>query len=1179
MHKLSVNRASTAASAPICTPPPAAEDVKKLKNRMASLEAESAVTSARTSRFSGGSDINNSLDGAGGAGGTNIYLGGGAGTAGAGTAIAGAGTAGGWGGGGAGTAVGTGSDAQVGVGVGVGAGTAGGAGGAGGATGAGTSGVAVIGGGGAAGGATGAAGGAGGAGGAGAGTGAGNTIIYFGGGGGAGSSGGVGTGTSTDTRYTETSSGTKYTSSGSTSYSGTSGASGGAGTSFTWSGGQLDAATLQMVIQQNLRSELQSQAFRAYLASASVGGERGLPGPKGDAGLKGEMGYPGSPGPMGHAGPEGPKGQKGTMVLTYCICDQVRRDQRGHPVSGAVRAHKVPEESLGHKVLERKETKELLVSLGVLGLWARSDQKVWQALLATMDLQDNQVCKGSADNKDCQGLKVTEAFLDSKVLKVTRAIRVRGGCQVMLVYPGRLGRQERWGPKDQWVFLELMEQKAQEGTQAKLDPQGYEARPVLQEMPACQVNQDCKDHQGSQGIQDNLELKENPVHQEESLMQLVLVLLGSQDPQALQAPLALLAPQDYQVQLAQLVFLAKLVLKVTGAIKGSEACQLEPVKPSVQVEPKTNTLQVESLEQWDPQDHPGPRDNQDVQEIQDKVHLVLLVSLVSLVMVDQGQKETEENQALLPAQVQHTTLDHQAPQAPRDHREPKAILEFLVFPAHPEAQCLSLLVLPVLLDLRDHLYITDYMSRSSQFAVQGPPGPPGPPGAPGSYSGSLEDLSTRIIAYLQRSGSSVRIGLPGPPGPPGPSGPGTLSVSALIALLQRDDVRRYVIGPPGPQGPPGPSGAAVDGSFGGYSLEQISTYVIKIITERGLGRGPPGPPGPAGPPGPGSSGFTTATIDYSALMRNSEFRSWMNSALQHSNSGPPGSPGAPGLPGPPGPQGPPGVSTSTVYGSGGRSYSFEDIQRYIQTSRVQGAPGPPGPPGPQGPPGSNSGSVTYSGSFSRDSLRSELQDYMSSESVRRSIMGPPGPQGQKGDRGEPGYIHSQTQSYSQGDSRYGSQGTQIKEIDIRGLTETLDYSNVAMKVTDYIKNQGLLQDYLGDGSLRTQVRAIQGPPGPAGPPGPPGYSRVLASYGNITADLMDFFRAHGTIPGPRGLPGPRGERGYSGLKGDKGDPGQPGLPGLPGAYTIQIPHRLQKRETAKKHHHVRNKDLGAADKA
>lgn len=63
------------------------------------------------------------------------------------------------------------------------------------------------------------------------------------------------------------------------------------------------------------------------------------------------------------------------------------------------------------------------------------------------------------------------------------------------------------------------------------------------------------------------------------------------------------------------------------------------------------------------------------------------------------------------------------------------------------------------------------------------------------------------------------------------------------------------------------------------------------------------------------------------IYADSEFRSWINSALQQ---GPPGPPGIPGQTGPPGPQGPPGVSSATVFGSGGRGYSLEDIQRYLQ---------------------------------------------------------------------------------------------------------------------------------------------------------------------------------------------------------------------------------------------------------
>lgn len=44
-----------------------------------------------------------------------------------------------------------------------------------------------------------------------------------------------------------------------------------------------------------------------------------------------------------------------------------------------------------------------------------------------------------------------------------------------------------------------------------------------------------------------------------------------------------------------------------------------------------------------------------------------------------------------------------------------------------------------------------------------------------------------------------------------------------------------------------------------------------LFIERGIARGPPGPRGPpgvAGPPGPAGSGFTTATIDYSALIKS-----------------------------------------------------------------------------------------------------------------------------------------------------------------------------------------------------------------------------------------------------------------------------------------------------------------------
>lgn len=63
--------------------------------------------------------------------------------------------------------------------------------------------------------------------------------------------------------------------------------------------------------------------------------------------------------------------------------------------------------------------------------------------------------------------------------------------------------------------------------------------------------------------------------------------------------------------------------------------------------------------------------------------------------------------------------------------------------------------------------------------------------------------------------------------------------------------------------------------------------------------------------------------------------------------------------------------------------------------------------------------------------------------------------GPKGERGEPGYVqgYSQSQSYSHGNSRHGSDSQTVRDIDIRRLTERMDYSNVAMKVTDYIKSE------------------------------------------------------------------------------------------------------------------------------
>lgn len=89
-------------------------------------------------------------------------------------------------------------------------------------------------------------------------------------------------------------------------------------------------------------------------------------------------------------------------------------------------------------------------------------------------------------------------------------------------------------------------------------------------------------------------------------------------------------------------------------------------------------------------------------------------------------------------------------------------------------------------------------------------------------------------------------------------------------------------------------------------------------------------------------------------------------------------------------------------------------------------------------------------------MRADMTHFLSpGDSVRRTITGPPGPpgpRGLKGERGEPGYLqtYAQSQTYAQGDSH---NNPQVRQIDVSKLAETLDYSNVAIKVTDYIKSK------------------------------------------------------------------------------------------------------------------------------
>jgi len=56
----------------------------------------------------------------------------------------------------------------------------------------------------------------------------------------------------------------------------------------------------------------------------------------------------------------------------------------------------------------------------------------------------------------------------------------------------------------------------------------------------------------------------------------------------------------------------------------------------------------------------------------------------------------------------------------------------------------------------------------------------------------------------------------------------------------------------------------------------------------------------------------------------------------------------------------------------------------------------------------------------------------------QSPPGPPGPPGQKGERGDPGHSYQNARSQQ----RFGTE-----------ISEPVDYSNVAIKVTDYIKSE------------------------------------------------------------------------------------------------------------------------------
>lgn len=127
----------------------------------------------------------------------------------------------------------------------------------------------------------------------------------------------------------------------------------------------------------------------------------------------------------------------------------------------------------------------------------------------------------------------------------------------MVVYRVCRGWLER---KDQWGWLELMDQEVAKGLQVFLDSGVLLG---LLEMLHMQDILGFKDHQGYQGTQGVPALKGQQVTLEESSTQLDPLLSASQ------VFPVLLDVQDHQVQLALLVCLANLVLKVTEDLGAS----------------------------------------------------------------------------------------------------------------------------------------------------------------------------------------------------------------------------------------------------------------------------------------------------------------------------------------------------------------------------------------------------------------------------------------------------------------------------------------------------------------------------------------------------------------------------------------------------------------------------------
>ncbi|XP_062972134.1 collagen alpha-2(VI) chain [Elgaria multicarinata webbii] len=268
-------------------------------------------------------------------------------------------------------------------------------------------------------------------------------------------------------------------------------------------------------------------------------------------------------------------------------------------------------------------------------------------------------------------------------------------------------------------------------------------------------------------------------------------------------------------------------------------------------------------------------------------------------------------------------------------------------------------------------------------------------------------------------------------------------------------------------------------------------------------QGDPGIEGPIGYPGPkGIHGLKGEKGEFGGDGRK-------GSAGLAGRNGTDGQKGKLGRIGPPGCKGDPGDRGSDGYPGGAGTQGppgDEGIKGDPGRPGRSGAHGPPGERGSRGPRGANGAPGSHGSKGGKGS------------------PGSPGPKGEPGRRGDPGAKGGPGTSGPKGER--GDPGSEGQ----RGLPGE-------------VGNKG------GKGD-----RGLPGPRGPqggVGEPGKPG-SRGDPGDAGIRGDAGpsgpkgDRGRPGFNYPGPRGLPGERGEKGVPGPEGARGDFGQKGPPGVKG---------------------------------